>query len=147
MNRLIVVIFLVIPSLALAGDFACFDAGNTVTNRVVSKVKSQGKAYSIRADCVRITREQYSTITNRYKVVAGEVVTMSNADNTLLDDIIADQAASTEATRIDLFDSTIATAKINDATLTKVDNKIDNISSLADAKVFLKKLARYLLND
>lgn len=140
------VFLILINGLVFAGDFACFDAGNTVTNRVVQKVKSQGKVYSTRVDCLRINREQFNTITNRHKVIGENVVSMTQDENDLLDSIIADAHATTETFRVASFDNSLSIANVNDAILPKVDQAIDGISSLSDAKTFLKKLARYLLN-
>lgn len=141
------VICLLISSYVYAGDFACFDADNTVANRVVKKISSQGKAYSSRIDCVRISREQFNTITNRHKVDGKNVVAMTQEENDLLDSVIVDIKEAAETLRISTFDNNISIADIGDAELPKIDQTIDNIPTLAEAKTFLKKLVRYLLND
>ena len=52
--------------------------------------------------------------------------------------------AARKALRDAALDDRIASAKKSDANLIKVDQAIDNIGNLNDAKVFLKKLSRYI---
>jgi len=50
-----------------------------------------------------------------------------------------------EALRVSNLDDKISAAKTSDANLIKIDASIDAINNLADAKAWLKKLARYLV--
>ena len=148
MSKLITILLLITPNLVFAGDYACFNAGHTIANKVVSKRMSAGRAYSIRDDCIRIPRDSYLTMNNLHKVSGGtSVIPLTQEEKDLLSSISAANSASNETNRILLFDNSISSAKIADATLAKVDAKIDAIASLDDAKTFLKRLARYLLND
>lgn len=78
---------------------------------------------------------------------SGAIREMDTAEKDAID--AAEQAVldAAEAARVTAFDDSLNLASENDAVLAKVDIKINAISSLADAKVFLKKLARWLLNN
>ena len=78
------------------------------------------------------------------KVVGGVLTDMTQAD---IDGVAAAKAqAQADATTARLLALDDDVVKARSITLTKADNAIDNIGSLDDAKVFLKKLVRYVVS-
>jgi hypothetical protein len=152
MNKLLIVAVMVALLLLLsgtvhAGDFACFDADSTVTNQVVRWVASKGASYSSRIDCVRITREAYSTMNNRHKVVGLNVIPMTLAENELLDSIIVSNANAAEGLRIANYDQQVTAANVSDADLAEIDKEIDALTTIQLMRDYLKKMHRKWLND
>jgi hypothetical protein len=79
-----------------------------------------------------------------WKVESSIVVEMSQLEKDNITSVAAAAAAAAEAASVALFDNTLASSDVSDYTLTKIDQSIDNINSLADAKAWLKKLARFI---
>lgn len=134
-------IFLLITTNAYAGYFIFHRNGE-----IVGKRASCGAVCSNNPNAIRVTEAEYSLYNNaQYKVVEGEIVDKTQ------EDIDADEAAriqaeaDAEAARLTKLDDAV-TKDRSGITLTKVDNAIDNIGSLEDAKVFLKKLVRYVIS-
>lgn len=135
-----VLIFFLLTSTAYAGDFVCWDNNDNV----VSLHKSVDSLdYVNRTDCKKITRSQLESINTRlYKHSSGDIVAKSQAELDVEALAEATAQAQAEATRLSNLDNDLI--KNRNITLTKVDNVIDNIGNLQDAKVFLKRLVRYI---
>jgi hypothetical protein len=102
----------------------------------------------IKTGCIIATSGEYQNAGSRYykldaNVVNGpRIVEMTQAEKDQLDvaKIVAEQDAKNA--RIAIIDDNMSA--VPNISLTKVDNAIDNISNLNDAKAFLKKLCRYI---
>ena len=151
------ILFLLIPSIAFAEPFVCYDA---ISKRIIKRVGGDCKTLGLctgpnydglLSNCIVATQEEYNKAGEKYvkfdgNVVSGSrIVDMDATEKNLLDAEEAQTAADAEAARLAALDTKISNAKVSDAVLTKIDTAIDNIATLADAKVFLKKLARYLV--
>lgn len=110
----------------------------------------------IKAACSLLLNQQ--GITHDGISVAGSVVTITNPNGTLdglttnaiktqIDQVLADAAtaATAAAQETAARDTEIASSEFKQLRIAQVDAKIDAISSMADAKVFLKKLCRFLI--
>ena len=80
-----------------------------------------------------------------WKYSAGSIVEMSQPEKDNITSVANATAAAADAAAVALVDNTLASAQISDYTLTKIDQSIDNIDSLEEAKTWLKKQARYLV--
>lgn len=78
------------------------------------------------------------------KVDSGQVVEMNQPEKNAIDAAEAQAAVDAENARITSLDDKMD-IDLSGMTLTKADNAIDNMGSLADAKTFLKKLCRYII--
>lgn len=76
------------------------------------------------------------------KISNGAVVEMSLAEKQAVDAAEAQAVIDAETARLGALDDKLTETQT--ITLPKVELAIDNISNLADAKVFLKRLCRYL---
>jgi hypothetical protein len=108
---------------------------------------------NIAANCILASEQEWSDATGQYKKLNKSIVTGSRVidwTQTEIDDYVqaqADVAAQAKTDKINLLDDELANTDMSVA-ITKVDNAIDNIGNLDDAKAFLKKLCRYIiLND
>lgn len=81
------------------------------------------------------------------KVVNGAIEEMSQQEKSVVDAAEAQAVADAETARLSLLDTKISDSKVADFTMTKVDTAIDNIANLADAKIFLKRLCRYIAKN
>lgn len=121
-------------------DYVKYDPNN---GRILMKWSSVDPHFvSGETNLLEITRVVFNSL-NKYKKVSGvEVVDMTQAEMEALDleEEQALQAAET-ARLTALDDDIVATRNI---TLTKVEQAIDNIGNLNDAKVFLKRLCRFI---
>ena len=92
---------------------------------------------------IQIDRNVYQSLTKYHKVDNGMVREMTQTEK---DTLLAEEAQAiidAENARIVSLDDGIEGLPI--MTLTKIDNAINNIGNLNDAKVFLKKLCRYII--
>jgi hypothetical protein len=133
-----------------------YDPDNAiVSNRVVKYLKSVDSGpYMETPNCVtcpianHLIDPDLSAVTGvqraHWKVVDSSVVEMNQAEKDYIVQVASDNAAAAEADSVALFDSTLASSEVSDYALTKIDQSIDNISDLADAKAWLKKLARFI---
>lgn len=97
-----------------------------------------------RANILEIPRDVFNALSKFHKVDNGIVrlMTQAEADAFITEEIQA--SVSVENTRITEMDNRMG-VDLSGITLTKIDNAINNIGSLADAKTFLKKLCRYII--
>lgn len=98
---------------------------------------------NINSHCILATPQQYSDASLQYKKLEnGEVIDWTQAE---IDAYVIAQVqaqADTETTRLQTIDNNMT--NISGITLKRVDEAIDNIGNLQDAKNFLKKLCRYI---
>ncbi len=94
---------------------------------------------------IKVDRVTWKQITEYWIVDAGTVREMVQAEKDQWDAWKAQQIQDAENARIERLDNLIESGQLQGITLTKVDTAIDNIGSLADAKIFLKKLCRYII--
>ena len=114
-----------------------------VTGRITDKYKSVDGS-NLTGNILKIDRETFNALTKYKKVVAEEVLDMSQAEIDALDAELAQATEDSESARIGSLDTKMSKIKIADFTMTKVDTAIDNISNLAEAKVFFKRLVRVI---
>lgn len=117
---------------------------NPVNNRIINRWMSVDPSIVEGLENILlITREEYHSLTKFYLVDNGVLREMNQEEK---DALLAEEAQAiidAENARILNLDDKID--GINGITLVKIDTKIDEIGSLADAKVFLKKLCRYII--
>lgn len=95
------------------------------------------------SNILQISRETYNLLDKFYLVENSKVRLMNQAE---IDALLAAEtkiAIVAENARILALDNNIN--NVNEITLAKIDAKINAIESLADAKVFLKKMCRYII--
>jgi len=134
------IILLLLCSTASAGDYVCHDFG--IINERYWSV--DGADLKVRADCIQITRRQYIELSEYHKVESGSLVLMSQAEIDAKDQAEVDAQTQLVTDRLTALDDDLVVDR-SSLILTKADNAIDQIGSLADAKVFLKKLVRYII--
>jgi len=120
---------------------------NETTKQALRYLKSVSTTpYTSRPDAVvNPDVSAFANVPIKYwKVVAGVVSEMTQAQKDAVDQAEADALAAADLASIQALDDRIDNVDM-DVILTKADNAIDNIGSLADAKVFLKKLCRYII--
>ena len=93
---------------------------------------------------LEIPRVVFNSLTKYYKVSNGQVVKMTQVEKDAVDAAQIQAEIDVENARISKLDNKMD-IDLSGITLIKVDTAIDNIGSLADAKVFLKKLCRYII--
>jgi hypothetical protein len=96
------------------------------------------------SEILEISRTVYEALTIYHRVndAGNAVIEMSQAEKDALNAEIAQAAIDAENARINAIDDTLVETQT--ITLPKVEAAINNINNLADAKVFLKRLCRYL---
>ncbi len=133
---------LLIPSIAFAGFNVC-DLGDRLVKKGTSPIS--GCLYFNDDNMTEYNRVKVlhgSIRPDFLEIVGGVVVEKSQADKDAILAAEAQAAIDAENARITAIDDGLDTA--SSIRLTKVEQRIDNISNLADAKQFLKKLVRYL---
>ena len=133
MNRS--VIFILVPFL-FAGDYVCHDNG-TITGVRISVDSAQG--------CVKVDRATAQSITKYHKVEGEQVVEMSQVEKDALDAAEVKAIEDAKTAQVVSLENKLDGIKLADLTLSKVDTKIDAITSLAEAKTFLKLLVRGII--
>lgn len=149
MKKIIILIcFLLITTYASAGYNICYDANGLNLRVIQSDPMTPTCIYYSDHNMTEYIRVKnlYKTVGLKYlKVVNGVVTEMSQFDKDVIDQTeqyLIDQA---ELNRINNLDNNISATNTSNISLTKVDNAIDNIGNLADAKAFLKKLCHYIV--
>ena len=94
---------------------------------------------------LKIPRDTFRALTKFHVVDSGAVREMTQQEKDALTAYEQAQAEQAETDRINALDDLIDSGEIPSMVLTKIDNAIDNIGSLADAKAFLKKQCRYII--
>jgi hypothetical protein len=97
------------------------------------------------SNILEIPRDLFNSLTKYYKVDNGIVREMTQTEKDAFDQEELQAQIEAENKRILDLESKIQDTALSGITLSKIDNAIDNIGSLADAKVFLKKLCRYII--
>ena len=140
---LLIILFLGLTTYAHAGYYV-YHVGSTITG----KQGPCGRVCRTRIDALSVDEVTYQSATKRtHKVVGGVVVAKTQIEINAYDAAIQAAADAAELARIAALDDKISATQISDAVLTKADNAIDNIGDLSDAKVFLKKLCRYIVSN
>jgi len=130
------------PALSFAGFNICDNAG------VLSRIGSSpipGCLYFSDEDLTEYNRVNTLWESTRHdflEIVGGVVVEKSLAAQTAILDAEAQAVIDAENARVEAIDTNLNASQ--SIRLTNVENRIDNIGNLADAKVFLKKLVRYI---
>ena len=122
-------------------DFLRFNPLNgRIVDRFISVDPSKVKGID---NLIQVSRDIVESITRFHKVDGGKVRFMTEAEKLAL--IAEEERAVIDAenTRILSLDNKID--EIGTMTLFKIDGKIDAIGNLQDAKLFLKKLCRYIV--
>ena len=97
-----------------------------------------------KANLIQINRDLFNALTEYYIVDAGQVRAMTQAEKDAYDIFKQQEADTVKSARIALFDQEMFDSKPSDFPMAKIDSVIDGINNLAEAKVFLKRLARIL---
>ena len=159
MDRIITTLLFIVltAGVASAEPWICYDR---ITKQVTKKAWGDGTKLGIAGDnnsniiagCILATKEEYDTASQgNMKVddslsIGDRVVDMTQVE------VNTKQQAKEDAyeqSRLSIYsskDDDIAKDRSN-ISLPKVDKAIDNIGDLNDAKVFLKKLARYIADS
>jgi len=95
------------------------------------------------ANVIKVDRETFKRITKYWVVDNGIPREMTQDEKDQLDAWEQQQSEQAETDRINALDDKIE--NLPSITLTKVDTAIDNIGSLSDAQLFLKKLCRFII--
>jgi len=130
------------PVISFAGFNICDNAG-TLSRRGSSPIP--GCFYFSDKDIAEYNRVNtlWGSVRHDFlEIVGGIVVEKSLADQTAILDAEAQAVIDAETARVVAIDTNLNAAQ--SIRLTNVENRIDNIGNLADAKVFLKKLVRYI---
>ena len=96
------------------------------------------------SNILQVERNTFNSLTKYHIVDNGIVRLMTQAEKDALDVEEAQAEIDKENTRIVGLDD-LMNVDLSGMILTKVDIAINNIGSLADAKIFLKKLCRYII--
>ena len=139
MNKIIIVVLLLISTPCFADNFVCWDSNGLITQTYTS---IDGSTLS-KTDCMSVENMDVHKITRWQKVVNRQIVDMSQTE---IDAILLSEQQAEEQAKIDALNAedTKMIEDLSSVNLDKVDVVIDNISNLAGAKTFLKKLVRYL---
>ena len=94
---------------------------------------------------IQIPRSVYYTITKCSKVDNGVVVEMTQVEKDAL--LAEEEQARIDAENARIFNliEKFQDSNLQGIVIDRADTAIDNIGSLADAKVFLKKLCRFII--
>ncbi len=155
MKKLLFCFLLLVAGPASAEMWICYDVNMVPTKAVIGDCRALGLCSGFNNEgllpnCFEATKEELSLAKQAFKKVdkamvqGSRIVDMSQPE---IDAIVTAQAqavSDAETARVGAIDDAMAAAKVADKTMAKVDAAIDNIATLADAKVFLKKLVRYL---
>src|SRR3990167_7064527 len=159
MRIIILILILLISNNVFAEDYACYDPDSNIINEkylsvdgAVMGIQLPNNGEMIRTNCLIISRNKILTLDNdTYKYDASIVGTNDQKIRLLNQEekdaiILAQQQAldQYEASRVTNLDNVISNIDMTGIKLQKVEQAIDNIGSLAEAKIFLKKLVRYI---
>lgn len=158
MNLLVSLLIILLTSTAsFAEQWICF---NPTTKYVESTIEGDGMVLgicglnnsNIRSDCILATKLEYDKAKQAYQKVDTSIVTGSRViDLTQAekDAVIQVEATAQKQIRDQILadEDTNLTKDLSSINLLKVDQAIDNIGSLTDAKAFLKNLVRYLVGQ
>ena len=115
------------------------------TNRIIQKWYSvDPSAIEGLPNILKIPRDVFNSLTKYYIVDNGKIREMTQEERDQLDAYEASQAEQAETDRITALDDKMNT-DLSSIVLTRADTTIDNIGDLAGAKLFLKKLCRYII--
>ena len=116
---------------------------NPLSGRILNKWLSvDPSVVAGESDILEIPRSVFESLTKYRKVDNGQVVEMTAAEKSALDLEEAQERQAERQAEIDVIDDRFTA--VQTISLTKVENAIDNIGNLNDAKVFLKRLCRYI---
>ncbi len=134
--RLFIIFLLLLPSISYADNYVCYDDNGRI----------KAKYYKIpdgfldnRKDCIKISLDTYKKLTKWHKVVNGKIVEMTGAEKKKI--------LNTKKDKMLIKDKKIANINITDISTLKTFEQIDNINSLNDIKIFLKKLVKYIIQE
>ena len=158
MSRLLILVLSVLwVDVVFAENWVCYDAQSFAVNKLAQgDCKSFGLCsgnnnQGLAANCIESTASEYIKAGLDFvkfdgSVISGDrIVDMTQPEK---DAVIAARAvvlANAESARIVTLDDLISAVQTSDMTITKIDNAINAINNLADAKVFLKKLCRAII--
>ena len=118
---------------------------NLLNGRIIDRFFSVDQSVvQGRDNIIQISRDEYNSLTKFHKVDSGTVRPMTQAEK---DTFLAEEAQAlidAENVRIADIDDKVSKAQVTNFPMVKVDQVIDAISNLAEAKLFLKRLCRYL---
>lgn len=118
---------------------------NPVNGRIVDKFYSvDPSVVEGRENLLEVPRNIFNELTRFHIVDNGVIRLMTQLEK---DTLLAEEALAlieAENARILGLDDKIQVG-LDGITITKIDTAIDNIGNLNDAKVFLKKLCRYII--
>lgn len=141
--RLFLICFVLICSSAFASDYVCYDGTRFTAHYQSSGTHPGGNCFVVPETLIGDYRDLVARNDNRFLKVEGEALlpmTQAEIDAIKAQDVLDSQNA--ELARLSALDNDLASAKT--ISLPKIEAEIDKISSLSDAKVFLKRLCRYL---
>lgn len=121
---------------------------NLITGKIIDKFYSvDPKVVEGRNDILELPRDEFNALTIFHKVDFGVVRLMTQAEKDAMIAAEAQARITEEAARLVSMDTSIGSVKIVDFPMVKVDGVIDAIANLADAKLFLKRLCRYVAKN
>jgi len=146
--------FLLIPSTAIATISVCPNKdGNISSFSLFGNPKSgcHNFMHGVESNFDTV-KGLLKTVPDRYLLISGKnVIEIDQTQKNAVDQKIADDQAQAKAdakiARELAFDNSLDDTRVEEAVLPKFDTMIDNISSFADLKDFLKKQARFILKQ
>ena len=93
---------------------------------------------------LEIPRDLFNSLTKYHIVDSGQTREMTQIEKDILDQAELQAQIDTENKRITDLDDLLQT-DLSGLILTRIDIAINNITNLNDAKIFLKKLCRYII--
>lgn len=142
------ILLLLISPLAFAEDVATY-SGATVTGcqnigNTNIFLTNPNDYSTVRAGYIYMASGCRSlTVPFKYlKQSNGEIVEMTALEKSAVDSAEAQEVIDAETARLSALDDEMV--KSQSIRVTKAEQAIDNITNLADAKIFLKRLVRYL---
>ena len=148
-KKLSFILFLLITSNACAGISVCFDEQNKIVKHRLRRGRMNCGTNTLiylqneNPNYVNTSNLFHSVNKKFLKISSNTVIEMSQAEKDALIASEAQAQADEETAGLATRDDNLVKDRSN-INLPKAFNAIDNIGSLADAKVFLKKLVRYL---
>ena len=118
---------------------------NPLNGRIIDKFYSvDPSVVEGRNNLLQIPRDIFNSLTKFHKIDNGQIRLMTIAQQNAL--IAEENQAQIDVENLRIADlDDLMNIDLSGIILSKVDNAINNIANLSDAKVFLKKLCRYIV--
>ena len=150
----LICIALLLTSKTFAENWVCQDSGKLVLLQgdcfkmgLCSGFNNTG----ILPNCIEATESEWLNAKlpnkklNDSALIGLRIEDMSQAEIDLRDQTFENERNQEQAVRLQFIDNKLDNVDMN-ITLTKIDNRIDSIGNLNDAKIFLKRLVRAIIS-